>query len=724
MRRIVLLLPLAIAVAAMFAIALTRQHQPNIAEATDDVVEIDFIIVANPGDAVGTPWTEAQVENLISGANDIYAANATGISFNWPKQDNPDPALRFTYIDDPQKAVGGPGDVKTPPLSAQVPYVGEHLPVGQGTGSADDKSPEEALIICINAWANANPGTLPVALVQQFTDLKGAETLLLGAAYTNIGTNQPGVCILMSVQTNDNPQTFAHELGHVLCLAHADKTNNLMQPVKTEGDSLLNPAQVAQLCPKEMQQKLLNQPGKIPTPTPTPNLTPTPVKGPEVSALCRPNAGPDDPIKCKYDLFQTVTIVGDASFAQDTDKNGVAGYHGVQVKVTWPPGLGGVEKSSDVFCPPGGVAGKLPAVTTGTWTGVCSMETQADPPTAPACPIQPDLPFPDPGCDTFDSFSTFDVNLTNPSLPPLHCELSGAIQITRSAVISGALDLVDTEIVSMQLTGLCDPGQLSITVVESPTLSSVGQIVEQKNNVPGVLEFPADSFFDVYVVVQGTPPGDLHNNDPIIMKCTIDDAQQFPCPLGANTQPALLNVANDKVVGAIKNAAHTPKKTLEGPSLYEIQFTCLEAGAYTVDVSATFTREDPTKDLVGPVADSVDINCNAPPKLPYPGDTDGDGCPDERENQPKSQAANGGGRNYLDPYDWYDVNQDGEIDLFNDILGVILHYSLDGSAPYDVNFDRGPTTGPNAWNMTAPDGVIDLFTDILGVIQQHGHACT
>lgn len=113
-----------------------------------------------------------------------------------------------------------------------------------------------------------------------------------------------------------------------------------------------------------------------------------------------------------------------------------------------------------------------------------------------------------------------------------------------------------------------------------------------------------------------------------------------------------------------------------------------------------------------------------PTKQPEPGDTDGDGCPDVRENLPKAAVLFGGGRDYLNPWDFYDVDGDGEIDLFGDILGVIFHYSLDGSPPYDVIYDRGPTTGPNAWNMTEPDGVIDLFTDILGVVQQYGHDCT
>ena len=66
---------------------------------------------------------------------------------------------------------------------------------------------------------------------------------------------------------------------------------------------------------------------------------------------------------------------------------------------------------------------------------------------------------------------------------------------------------------------------------------------------------------------------------------------------------------------------------------------------------------------------------------------------------------------------------DGVIDLLFDILGVINHYSPTGAPPYDAAFDRGPSAGPNPWNMTAPDGVIDLLNDILGVILQHGHDC-
>ncbi len=66
---------------------------------------------------------------------------------------------------------------------------------------------------------------------------------------------------------------------------------------------------------------------------------------------------------------------------------------------------------------------------------------------------------------------------------------------------------------------------------------------------------------------------------------------------------------------------------------------------------------------------------------------------------------------------------DGIIDLPNDILGVILHFSPTGAPPYDVRFDRGVTIGANHWERAGPDGAIDLPNDILGVILQFRHNC-
>ena len=105
-----------------------------------------------------------------------------------------------------------------------------------------------------------------------------------------------------------------------------------------------------------------------------------------------------------------------------------------------------------------------------------------------------------------------------------------------------------------------------------------------------------------------------------------------------------------------------------------------------------------------------------------PTDTDQDGCSDQQEKGPDEKL--GGMRDPLNPYDYYDVNGDRIIDLPNDILGVIQHYAPTGTEPtYNVTFDRGPSAGPDVWNMTAPDGVIDLPNDILGVIRQFNHSC-
>ncbi len=132
----------------------------------------------------------------------------------------------------------------------------------------------------------------------------------------------------------------------------------------------------------------------------------------------------------------------------------------------------------------------------------------------------------------------------------------------------------------------------------------------------------------------------------------------------------------------------------------------LEAGAaYVFDLLQSFGTPTPT---------------------PEP-DTDGDGCSDPRENGPDETL--GGLRDWQNPWDFYDVlgggggQPDQIIDLPNDILGVIQHFAPTGAPPYDVQFDRGPSSGPNAWNMTAPDGVIDLPNDVLGVILQFNHSC-
>ena len=139
----------------------------------------------------------------------------------------------------------------------------------------------------------------------------------------------------------------------------------------------------------------------------------------------------------------------------------------------------------------------------------------------------------------------------------------------------------------------------------------------------------------------------------------------------------------------------------------------IPAGDPVAETNGT-SFQDPDGAVIIPNLGPFTINCDD--ALIALADTDGDGCADLQELGPDEQS--GGQRDPHNPWDFYDTNGDGVIDLTNDIFGVILAYGTD-----DVTYDRGPSAGPNVWNMTAPDGLIDLSNDILGVIQQYQHSC-
>lgn len=101
------------------------------------------------------------------------------------------------------------------------------------------------------------------------------------------------------------------------------------------------------------------------------------------------------------------------------------------------------------------------------------------------------------------------------------------------------------------------------------------------------------------------------------------------------------------------------------------------------------------------------------------GDYDGDGCGDTAELGDDPRL--GGQRNPLNPWDFHDVNGDGVISLFDDVLAVINGF---GTAGDDPLLDRSPAPpGSQPWMQGAPDGTIDLTNDILGVASQFGHTC-
>jgi hypothetical protein len=125
------------------------------------------------------------------------------------------------------------------------------------------------------------------------------------------------------------------------------------------------------------------------------------------------------------------------------------------------------------------------------------------------------------------------------------------------------------------------------------------------------------------------------------------------------------------------------------------------------------------KDINGVIADSFTVIA-APPKQAPPGDTDGDGCTDERENGPNQML--GGQRDYKNPWDYFNPTGDGQ-NRVDDILAVVNHYYLsEGQEGYDEKYDRGHL-GPNDWNLGPPSGQI-LVDDIIHVVDSYFHDCS
>ena len=104
------------------------------------------------------------------------------------------------------------------------------------------------------------------------------------------------------------------------------------------------------------------------------------------------------------------------------------------------------------------------------------------------------------------------------------------------------------------------------------------------------------------------------------------------------------------------------------------------------------------------------------------GDSDGDGCTDGEElgNNPEA----GGGRNPLNPYDFYDVNGDGTVNLLDDVAAVASAFGPASGPNYTAGLDRSPPPpGVDPWHLGPPDGVISLNDDIMNVVLQFGHHC-
>jgi hypothetical protein len=100
-------------------------------------------------------------------------------------------------------------------------------------------------------------------------------------------------------------------------------------------------------------------------------------------------------------------------------------------------------------------------------------------------------------------------------------------------------------------------------------------------------------------------------------------------------------------------------------------------------------------------------------------DTDGDGCPDADEEGSDEQQ--GGQRNYMNPWDYFNPTQDGE-NRVDDVLAVVLEYFNDAPiGEYSSLTDR-TYEGPNAWNLNDPNGQ-QRVDDILAAVKSYFHDC-
>jgi hypothetical protein len=241
--------------------------------------------------------------------------------------------------------------------------------------------------------------------------------------------------------------------------------------------------------------------------------------------------------------------------------------------------------------------------------------------------------------------------------------------------------------------------------------SAFDVVISNCDNVAGA---QAKVAFDAHITVdeRAGPPG-------------------FPSPCGL--------VGSD----SIDNAAHTveyscvrqPLSGVSGGGVFaRYLFTCDSAGS----VSLTLVVSKLTDAAVAPIAHATvggALSCTACPDGDGDGlddcseaalgtdpddrDTDGDGCPDGREVGPQEQ--DGGRRNPLNRWDYFNPTRDGQ-NRVDDIIAIVMHYGENaGDAGYTDEVDR-THLGPHTWNAGPPNGKIRV-DDILAEVMQYNHDC-
>ena len=161
--------------------------------------------------------------------------------------------------------------------------------------------------------------------------------------------------------------------------------------------------------------------------------------------------------------------------------------------------------------------------------------------------------FPPAGIDEFESSAIITVDLTSSGGPEMTLTVIGPTRIDRSDPVDAGdgRNVIETEILSLELRGESALGV--ILVRESPNRQSSGVIVQQTARG----DFPADSFFDIFVEVR-TDVGAFHNREPIRLQAVIDEIPPFQAkyiPDATFVGVDLFNAAGVRV-GVLRHASH------------------------------------------------------------------------------------------------------------------------------------------------------------------------
>ncbi|MCX6030340.1 MAG: DUF6073 family protein [Chloroflexi bacterium] len=288
---------------------------------------------------------------------------------------------------------------------------------------------------------------------------------------------------------------------------------------------------------------------RTPTPTATPTATATRTATPTATRTLTPTATPTKPpysiivIKLwwpemlplpgwKMTLFGGPSCAGNPLAALATDDRGLVDF------MALAPGVYSVQEDVQP-----GYENLSP---------LCQAMDVGDP-TVPTASLA-SLAYPPGGEDTFPSGANLTIDLGG--LGSANVTLNGPTTVRRSDPTDsdgdGRLE-IETEILAMNLTGIGPSGPLNVR--ESPSLPSRGRIVQQAQGA----DFPADSFFDVFVEMDIPGVGTLHNAEPVRMQAVIN---AIPPTLAYYRPPQPIAVplldANGRQVGAISQALHIP----------------------------------------------------------------------------------------------------------------------------------------------------------------------